>query len=194
MIPLFQCPVTPGFPRSYPAVDIAGITLDASHGAADYEHLHFVSRETTELGLIAHSNAASPGAWFGLGRWPELRRDSDPLTHERRGARGPASLSWIHDGLSNTVLVIEKAGNRINLPHPNCESVHWGIGGAWALSELGGLAKHSINESAFSGVYSFHPSGAQVLMCDGSSRFLAEQVSPDIVVALCSRSDGDSVR
>ena len=197
VIPLFQCPTTPGALRSYPAIDVSGgypgVPLNASVGAADYEHVHFVSKETTEPGTIAHDNA-EPGAWFGIGTWNVRSQDAQPPTHERRGARGPASLSWIRDGLSNTALVIEKAGNRINLPDPDAETDVFGVGGAWALGELGGIAKQPINESKFSGMYSFHPGGAQVLMCDGSVCFLADEVTPNVVVELCGRSDGDSVR
>lgn len=39
--------------------------------------------------------------------------------------------------------------------------------------------------------YSFHPGGAQTLLCDGSVRFLNENISAPTLVSLMSRDEGD---
>jgi prepilin-type processing-associated H-X9-DG protein len=42
-------------------------------------------------------------------------------------------------------------------------------------------------------IFSFHVSGANVLLCDGSVHFLNEQVDPRVVRKLVTRSEGTSV-
>ena len=189
VIPVFQCPSTPNSPRSYEALDgVGGPALGTLLGATDYEHVQFVGTRETPLGQIDHTTAL-PGAWYGLNDWEEPRASRPARAFELRGSRDSAKLAWIRDGLSNTILVIEKAGQRAN--HPGVEPITFDLGGAWALAELGGIAKHSINENNFSGMYSFHPSGSNVLMCDGSTRFLNENSSLELIVGLSSRSGGE---
>jgi prepilin-type processing-associated H-X9-DG protein/prepilin-type N-terminal cleavage/methylation domain-containing protein len=43
------------------------------------------------------------------------------------------------------------------------------------------------------GVYAFHPGGANVLFCDGSVHFLAETLSPSVLLCLHSADAGDIV-
>lgn len=187
VIPVFQCPTTPANPRSYEALDgSGGQPLGTFLGATDYEHVQFVGTQATEPGSIDHFTAL-PGAWYGLSDWDVTR---PPRAFELRGARDSAKFSWIRDGFSNTILVCEKAGQQLN--YPRIGPAAFDLGGAWVQCELGGLAKHAINEHNFSGMYSFHPDGVNVVMCDGSTRFLAQDLSPEIIVALCSRSGGET--
>lgn len=109
---------------------------------------------------------------------------------ERSGARDAAKLSSVSDGLSRTVLVAEKAGWPKTFikgvdTHPDTGN---DMGGAWVAGELGGFGKIGINESNFGGIYSFHPSGAHVLMADGSVRLLDTDTPLQIIVELCSRA------
>lgn len=41
------------------------------------------------------------------------------------------------------------------------------------------------------GYYSFHPAGATVLMCDGSVKFLSQQIAPTTMCAITSRDEQD---
>ena len=187
VIPVFQCPSTPNSPRSYQAVDGAdGSTLGTLLGATDYEHVQFASTEETPLGQISHITAL-PGAWYGLNNWKGGR---PTRAFELQGSRGSSKLSWIRDGVSNTILVVEKAGQQLNYPRTGPTARD--LGGAWAVSELGGIAKHAINEHNWSGIFSFHPNGANIVMCDGSTRFVDEDASTEIIVALSSRAGGET--
>ncbi len=53
--------------------------------------------------------------------------------------------------------------------------------------------KRPVNFSNYGQVFSFHPGGAHVSMCDGSVRFVSEAASPEAVFALASRANGDAI-
>ena len=42
-------------------------------------------------------------------------------------------------------------------------------------------------------IRSQHPGGANALFCDGSARFLAEQMKLDTLAAICTRAGGEIV-
>lgn len=147
------------------------------------------------------------------GAWAGTRRPYD--NEAARPARlRPAKLKWITDGLSNTLLVVERAGLPERIEGSARRTVHqagdtWIRSGAAGGDSRGtvytrGLSALSTNDE-FSkrrpvnfantwGVYSFHPSGAHVSMCDGSIRFLAEDSSAQVVFDLMSRQQGYLVR
>ena len=41
-------------------------------------------------------------------------------------------------------------------------------------------------------MWSDHPGGVQVLLCDGSVHFAADTISPSVLAPLCTRDGGDS--
>ncbi|MDB5385415.1 MAG: hypothetical protein JWM11_1061, partial [Planctomycetaceae bacterium] len=50
---------------------------------------------------------------------------------------------------------------------------------------------HAMNWSNSQGVYSFHVGGAMFGMCDGSVRFVSENVALSTLVMLWTRDEGD---
>ena len=42
-------------------------------------------------------------------------------------------------------------------------------------------------------IYSFHTAGANVVMCDGSVRFLKQSVTVDVVLSLLTRARGEVI-
>ncbi len=186
IVSVYQCPSTPGSPRSFvPDGSQSGLPV----AAADYSHIHWVANESDHrYDAINHSTALA-GAWFGR----DLFAHGGPgqVAWSRPNAGGPASLAHIRDGLSNTILVAEKAGFPVLYAQGDRHG-EWPWGqGTWAGCDLGGYGNARVNWSNFPSIFAFHPSGAHVVMCDGSVRFLAEDTDEGIIVALCSRSEGE---
>ena len=42
------------------------------------------------------------------------------------------------------------------------------------------------------GMYSFHPGGAQFLMCDGAVKFLTASIDPPTLASMVTRAYGDT--
>jgi prepilin-type processing-associated H-X9-DG protein len=83
-------------------------------------------------------------------------------------------LSDVTDGTSNTIMVVEVAGSGIQWTEPR---------------DL------DIDQAAFQvgGIESNHPGGANVLIADGSVRFISETIDPGILDALITRGGGERV-
>ncbi|MFO0899584.1 MAG: DUF1559 domain-containing protein [Pirellulales bacterium] len=169
-----QCPTTPGFPRTIERQLRTGQTVRLA--IADYSAVCI-------LDFLADVGGVWPGAWL-----PGDPGDGDK---ERQGQ--PASFRDIGDGLSQTVLIIERAGMptvRIDGRELDCATC-----GPWLSMELdhfGGNRKVNVENAV--GAYSFHPGGCQAALCDGSVHFLCEQVSPTVIAALLTRERGEAIR
>lgn len=107
----------------------------------------------------------------------------------------------VSDGLSNTILVAECAGRpqlwRIGRPVLNKKTAE---GNGWADPNCGfSLSGTNANGAGSGGlcvvnctndseIYSFHPSGANVVFGDGSVRFIQQTIQPEILGGLCTRA------
>jgi prepilin-type N-terminal cleavage/methylation domain-containing protein len=85
----------------------------------------------------------------------------------------------ITDGLSHTIIVAEDSGRGLLLDGP------------WADGENIFDSTVGINVMQDNEIWSDHPGGAVVLMCDCSVRFLEESVPPTLLAPLCTRANGD---
>ena len=76
--------------------------------------------------------------------------------------------------------------------------------GAWAHNDTynvntfnaagnAGVGPCAVNCSNFRGIYSFHTSGANAGMGDGSVRFLSSSTDPKTIMALCTRRNGEVI-
>ena len=95
----------------------------------------------------------------------------------------PASLRDVTDGLSNTVLLFENAG----LPR----DTGWDDRGPWLSIEANTV--HLCVNSEKGSLFSFHPSGAQVVMADGSVHFVPETIGPDLLQAIITSAGDESL-
>ena len=115
-------------------------------------------------------------------------------------------ISGISDGQSNTILFAERAG-RPDLyergknvdPYPFDDRTN-GMDhhqAAWGISThfwwLVFWHEQGINDTNRTGIFSFHASGANVGLADGSVRFLGETTDQDVLNALATRASGDVV-
>ncbi len=117
-----------------------------------------------------------------------------------------ARLRDIIGGLSKTILFAERAGRpdwyRRGMPvepypYSNPEEGMDNHQAAWGISThfwwLVFWHEQTVNENNVSGIYSFHSSGANVALADGSVRFLSDGTETSTLNALVTRSAGDIV-
>ncbi len=112
----------------------------------------------------------------------------------------------ITDGTSNTVLLFETAGRPklFRVGKDTGLTVSGGqVKGPWAHVDNHIEARgHSydgvtapgpctVNCSNFDGLYSFHPSGANVVFCDGSVRFAKPTLNIDVLLAISTPAAGE---
>lgn len=137
-----------------------------------------------------------------FGAWGE-RRDL-PGTAKAIAYR-KARFADITDGLSHTLFVGERGGRpdifergKPEIPYPykgtnripDLHQAAWGISTfySWIVFAQG----QSVNDTNMTGIYGFHPSGANVALADGSARLLANSISPSVLSAMATRAEGDS--
>ncbi|HEY1189318.1 MAG TPA: DUF1559 domain-containing protein [Gemmata sp.] len=199
----FQCPASP-------AARVVGIESQASTksetadkdtvftvkaAACDYISSNGVLMTRSGYGL----NANTTDAMIGNQRQPMGDNDLTPLTK-------------ITDGTSCTLLLIEQAGrpnvwrngkkkdgNDMFGMSPNARGswAGWGsIAFGPASAETGetpgkgDATDCTVNCNNSFGIYGFHAAGANVLMCDGSVRFVGTKLDPLTFAYLTLRDDG----
>ena len=74
---------------------------------------------------------------------------------------------------------------------PDSQQAAWGISTNfwWVVF----WHEQFVNQTNATGIYGFHPGGANVAFADGSVRFLTDSTSPDVLTAMATRADGDSI-
>lgn len=114
----------------------------------------------------------------------------------------------ISDGLSNTLFLVEDAGRPYRYGRGfvkrgadregNGAAGAWGDADSWfgiggANADLGtqGNGPTAVNGSSDNEIYGFHIGGANVLLGDGSVRFLSENVTLAMIAAFVSRQGGE---
>jgi len=208
-VPVFNCPSVPGGPRidpfsisgSHPAL---GLPFDLNYtiASSDYYTANGV------MGLFYGAYYTGP---------PQALRDG--LMSHLNEANSKSSAT---DGLSQTFLIVERAG--ANDVYRGDTKIHDGgdgpfvdlvndqyqAGGGWGDALNGELWLSGALEDGTSpasngpclinctnvdtrGLYSFHSGGINVLMADGSARFINESIHTDIVCQLYSRAGGTGV-
>jgi len=182
---VFQCPSVPGGTRIFEMLNLPPANTPFSppaYGAAsDYFACYGVwdasyGTSTQRLGVFQNN---------------QVRRLADIL-----------------DGTSNTILVFEQAGrpsqwcNGRLIPGLNQANGSWW--GAWAAfngAQVQGyddsctqsIGTCAVNCNNGRGVYAFHPGGANVLMADGSVRFLQATTSLNVLYALATLANSETI-
>ncbi len=194
---VLQCPSSPRPNRVYPfdAGPLAGLppgvfAYDAA--AADYSPISGVMGDLWRL---------------VLGTEPEGQREG-ALSENRL-----TKILEITDGTSNTILSAEIAGKNDLWANGRMISERTEQGGGWGDPLSGanwltgsdptgtttpgtcliGCTNSQPIGSTGRGLYSHHTSGANVVLADGSVRFLTTSTSPAAVIGLITRSKGDLV-
>jgi len=92
---------------------------------------------------------------------------------------GAATIGDIKDGTSNTLMIVEVANSGIHWMEPR--DLH--------IVQMA----PTINPKSGQGISSPHIGGAQVLMADGTVRFISEQLTAETIRALLTRHGGEVI-
>jgi prepilin-type N-terminal cleavage/methylation domain-containing protein/prepilin-type processing-associated H-X9-DG protein len=106
----------------------------------------------------------------------------------------PVRMASITDGLSNTICVTECTGRGVAMKDGAIDALH----GAWAsgnnVSHVDGNINGKTPKAWYSEqIYSDHPGGAHVLMCDGSVHYAPKHTDDTLIRSLCSRDGQEAV-
>lgn len=156
---------------------------------------------------ISSNGFFMPSTGYGVG-WP------DGLGNQRQAMTDSevAPLTRITDGLSNTILIVEKAGspatyrlgkqtdaNNLFNGQNNSRGVWAGYGSiAWGPMNgktgerpaRGDSTDCTVNCNNTFGIYGFHEKGANILLCDGAVRFVTNKLDGLTLGRLTMRDDG----
>jgi prepilin-type processing-associated H-X9-DG protein len=214
VVSAYVCPSTPKLPRFESSGNrhvIQGLFSDGGKHPSlvwrpelkaaryDYEELQILNFRPTNP-----SNPINDVFWSAWGVWHER----DEKGSERRCE--PRRWADIDDGLSNTLLVGERAGLPDQFLRDRDIDSAWvegeALSGRWALQSLASmegcddvgfvrndLPRFYVNRYNLAGLFAFHVGGANVLLCDGSVHLLNENVSEDVFKALFVPDDGAPV-
>ena len=121
-------------------------------------------------------------------------------------------LANMKDGTSNTIMIGVRLGGAdiyqrrqaVNLGPLNgangggwadfLNGEHWLAGALYdgTLGPDGGPCAINCENLTYHGMYSFHPGGVNMLLCDGSVHFISESADPFIVCSLFTRSNQEA--
>jgi prepilin-type N-terminal cleavage/methylation domain-containing protein len=101
----------------------------------------------------------------------------------------PLKSKEIVDGLSHTMCVVECSGRGVGLKHGQLDNLH----GAWASGNNVTHIDKGVNDTKtpkawyMERIFSQHPGGAYIVMCDTSVQFLNEATDKKVIHWLASR-------
>ncbi|HVU87555.1 MAG TPA: DUF1559 domain-containing protein [Pirellulales bacterium] len=209
-LPVFICPSTPTTERVIPLSSAAtqpslrygtdgGITYTVSGAVSDYEQSNGFFMPTTGYGVGFASN---------LYVAPDNANQHNPTVDNSN-----SPLSKISDGTSNTMLLAEQAGRPQHYILGSLQATDQSSGSrgmwagqtscAWYIYSADATLNSNTNKTAGDaltctincdnnqGIYAFHPSGANMLFCDGSVRFINTSLSGRVFGQICLRDDGE---
>ena len=208
-IPTWNCPSAPGSRLRATAADEGNHVLQPNlppfpnrFGLADYSSTNEIRRSF----YLSNNLPLPPGILRAV-----------PGAMERNVANGFRDIT---DGLSNTMLLAERAGrptryqaNKISMGVVVPDGWGWAdfdnISGSLNGSSMDGTLTNRTSGSApynstihgpcamnctnQSEYYAWHPGGIQISLCDGSVRFLAETIAPQTLAAVVTRATGEVV-
>lgn len=214
VLSVYQCPSTPGYPRSVRQSDwgISKRVLESLDGLFVGSWDYGVPASSWDVYSNGRPVAAVPPAWNGAkDPWRVSNGERPGGTCGWKKVYGRrARLSWVMDGLSKTSAAYEIAYR------PNLFSrqglTGWSdgqelSGNTWIRNHGSGWVQSQyvdtfppvfkpINTSnrggATGGKFAFHPAGVNEAFLDGSVRFLDESTGVAIQQAMASRAGGET--
>lgn len=205
-VPVFLCPAAP-------AGRVVRVESQASAKAANADKDTVFAVKAGACDYIASNGVQVPRGGYGV----NFNEAGQMNGNQRQpmGDNDPTPLAKITDGLSCTLLVIEQAGRpdvwrngkktdgdgQFGMS-PNARGA-WAGWGSIAFGPAaadtgenpgkGDPTDRCVNANNWFGVYGFHPAGANVLLCDGSVRFVGPKLDPLTFAYLTLRDDGHAI-
>ena len=203
VLPVFQCPSTPGSPRQ---VQSLGLPEDGYQdiwvGACDYSAIHDVANSEADVPLSA--------AWRSVNEAPTQSNPvpdpdfqpsfvgplgGEPFDVDQLSAAvriQPGHLGAVLDGLTNTTMLVEQAGKPLRYGRNREVEDVPPRNGAWATAELSSFYATGVNQDNLTGIYGFH-SGAVTAQCDGSVHLFSADMNVEVITALLSRTGSEII-
>jgi hypothetical protein len=207
LIPVYQCPSTPGCLRTISRLGFAGSEYpNVAAAASDYAAIFEVRRLEDGLPVA--------GAWNGEDLRLEMHEPKPvvivpPTTDMEQGSLAPTFVeagrvdgdqtsarlrhlgrrgTWarVRDGLSRTILIVEQAGKPEAFDAQRRVQPVDPTEGPWATAEVSTFHGAGINHDNYVDPYSFHQ-GVHAVMCGGSTHFLHDGIDAAVLRALMSR-------
>lgn len=199
-----------GFPPTGAAVTLTG-------GSCDYDPPSGVRAGFQQAAVAQNPALANVGSRTGWATWTMRCLDLPTVSDPGDGGK----IRDITDGTSNTILMCELAGRnelwrvgkKISAPDPEAiaqamvGSGNWAClfkGDSWVSGRLidgtelpdppegGPFAVNRSNVNT-SGLYSWHVGGAHIALCDGTVRFISENISAATLSSLVTAAGGEVV-
>ncbi|OYW24376.1 MAG: hypothetical protein B7Z55_02360 [Planctomycetales bacterium 12-60-4] len=190
----------------FPATGAAFVMLG---GALDYEA---PSGVRSGFSNIAYNGTTYAGPREGWGTWSLRVLDIPSFSSGGKGSR----LRDITDGTSNTILVNELTSRndlfrkRTKIPTSDPEALAQSLSGSGAWADTfkgdtwidgrlydgtntgsGGPCAVNCSNARTAGLYSWHDGGAHILLCDGSVRFVSENIAALTLASLITMQRGE---
>ena len=195
VIPVFQCPSTPGYPRVLVDPDPASPFARKSVGARDQEPVGSVKVYWKGNEDVEYLH----GGWFG-GTTKHLVNRFDDVGGWSMSSEWfkTVKLVAIEDGLSKTLMLFERSGlpqeyERRIAQSPPTHPTRDG----WPEFSLGHVRvyhdppRDPVNlRNDWTSIYSFHPDGAVAANFDGSVTFLSIGIDKRVLTHWLVRNDG----
>ena len=216
-LPALTCPSTPDSERRinytipmgtpFGAASLAADLPMANAGTIDYITTNGVRGDFKQK---AEAEGWPPNTSEGWATW-SLTVVPDVGVNDGKHGR----IRDITDGTSNTIMIGELSGRNtlyrgsrsVPLTDPEAAAHSFAAGGAWADplngenwiegrrfdgTSTGNGGPCAINCSNAKGnLYSFHTGGVQILLCDGTVRFISENLSASVLASLVTSQNGD---
>ena len=217
VLPIFQCPSTPGFPRTVPLANENSVSPKPDSSSSNPGTKTLPRSPSHRVGVFDYG---IPRQHVFLSNWDTEQRE--PAWHGvKLGARkpdrpclgllrfGPARMKWVTDGLSKTTAFYEQAWRPNAVRRAGLDGLYdlagnpldgrkhlFDVGFSWAQPYGTEQAvSQGINQTnGFGGRFAFHSGGVNNVSLDTTVRFLSEDIDSQVLKAVDSRAGAESVR
>jgi len=209
-LPVYVCPSTSAKEVDDYDYTPAGFPITFTAARTDYIVTAGVFDDFSRIAYSGNQGGDRGGVFTFVGIEPGTTDTGDSITRFRD----------ITDGMSNTIAIGERVGgteifDAKRQVNPTWTTALGGVnGGGWGdilngehwfggslydgtpsvfAGGNGGPCAVNCTNARGGGLYSFHPGGAQVLLCDGAVRFLSANIAQHTLASLITRGKGEIV-